>query len=291
LWYRRLGLTLGLLAVALAVAMIANWLRVFLVIYAGYLTDMQHFLVQVDHYYFGWVLYMLMMAPLFLLARRFEPAAVSAPADSQVTAQPHAMRWRSHAIAALAALAIAPVAWWALTATAPRPAPDSLPPGEEGWELQGAARPDWTLRYRGPEALLNGTYWRDGLGVDAWIAWYGRPVQGSEVANQSNRLAQRRDGRLQISGREAVLSAPYGERVIRHVHIIGGRESTGLMRAKLHQIIGTLSGQPEAALLAVSMPCAGDCDAARAQLDAFERDMGGPLRAAIAGRGPGAGQD
>jgi hypothetical protein len=88
-----------------------------------------------------------------------------------------------------------------------------------------------------------------------------------------------------------MLQSPGGERVIRYVHIIGGRESTGLMRAKLHQIIGTLSGQPEAALLAVSAPCAGDCDAARALLDAFERDMGGPLRAAIAGRGPGAGQD
>jgi exosortase/archaeosortase family protein len=79
LWYRRLGLTLGLLAVSLAVAMVANWLRVFLVIYAGYLTDMQHFLVQVDHYYFGWVLYMLMIAPVFVLARRFEPEQASGP--------------------------------------------------------------------------------------------------------------------------------------------------------------------------------------------------------------------
>src|SRR5690606_26272938 len=58
LWYARLRPTLVLLGVALAAAIVANWLRVFFVIYAGYLTDMRHFLVTVDHYYFGWVLYM-----------------------------------------------------------------------------------------------------------------------------------------------------------------------------------------------------------------------------------------
>jgi exosortase A len=291
LWYRRLGLTLGLLAVALAVAVVANWLRVFLVIYAGYLTDMQHFLVQVDHYYFGWVLYMLLMAPVFVLARRFEPQQEPAGATQAATVSTSTTRWRPHAIAAFAALAVAPLAWWALTSTPPRPAPEAMPPGQAGWELHGEARPDWTVRYRGPEALLNGVYWRDGQGVDVWIAWYGRPAQGSEVANQTNRLALPRDGSLQRSGREAVLNSSGGQRVIRHVHIIGGRESTGLMRAKMYQIVGTLSHRPEAALLAISAPCAGDCDAARALLDAFERDMGGPLRAAIAGRGPGAGQD
>jgi exosortase A len=291
LWYRRFGLTLGLLAVALGVAVVANWLRVFLVIYAGYLTDMQHYLVTVDHYYFGWVMYMLLMAPVFLLARRFEPEEAPAGATQPAGSTTPPARWRPHFIGALAALAVAPLAWAVLTSTPTRPAPEALPPGQAGWELHGVARPDWTLRYLGPHALLSGVYWRDGRGVDAWIAWYGRPAQASEVASSSNRLAQRADGDLHRSGREAVLTTPGGRRVIRHVHIIGQRESTGLKRAKLDQIIGTLSGQPEAAVLAFSAPCADDCDAARALLDDFERDMGGSLRAAIAGSGPGAGQE
>ncbi len=40
---------------------------------AGYLTDMQHYLVRVDHYYFGWALFAVAMAVFFLLARGKPP--------------------------------------------------------------------------------------------------------------------------------------------------------------------------------------------------------------------------
>jgi len=60
---------LSLLALAAAIALVVNWLRVFTIVVAGYLTDMQHFLVQVDHYYFGWVLFGLAMVVFFIYAR------------------------------------------------------------------------------------------------------------------------------------------------------------------------------------------------------------------------------
>jgi len=59
-----------LLILAALLAMISNWLRVFTIIVAGYLTDMQHFLIQVDHYYFGWVLFAVVIVLFFLLANR-----------------------------------------------------------------------------------------------------------------------------------------------------------------------------------------------------------------------------
>jgi exosortase A len=123
LWYRRPMRTLALLGIALAVAMVANWLRVFFVIYAGHKTGMQHFLVQVDHYYFGWVMYMVMMAPVFFLARRLEPQEADADAAPLHAAADHAAAapvaagsgnaaWRPYAGAALAALAVGPLAWY-----------------------------------------------------------------------------------------------------------------------------------------------------------------------------------
>jgi exosortase A len=286
LWYRRLLPTLALVGAALAVAVVANWLRVFLVIYAGYLTDMQHFLVQVDHYYFGWVVYMLMMAPVFYLARRFEPEEELVVQPPPASSRP-AVPAKRYAAGALGAMAVAPATWFLLTQADAGPAPAELPPGQAGWNLEGSARPDWAPRYRGADATLSGGYWRAGQGVDAWVVYYARPAQGRELANQTNRLAERRDGRLRVDGSEAILGSPGGERLIRYVHIIGGRESTGALEAKMHQIVATLSGQPEAALLAISAPCGADCDGARELLAEFEQDMGGPLRAAIAGRGPG----
>jgi exosortase A len=286
LWYRRLKLTLALIGVALAMALLANWLRVFLVIYAGYLTDMQHFLVQVDHYYFGWVMYMLMMVPVLFLARRLEPDAGVDTAPPAV--EPARAPGYGYLAGVFVALAIAPVAWFLLSRAEARPAPAVLPPGEAGWSLEGLVRPDWEPSYRGADATISGSYWRDGQGVDAWIVYYERPAHGSDLANRSNSLAGRSAGRLQVNGHEAVLDFGGGQRLIRYTHIIGGRESIGALDAKIHQIVATLSGQPEAALLAISAPCGVDCDEARALLAAFEQDMGSSLRAAIAGRGPGA---
>ena len=67
--YRRWGPRVALLGVAAAIALVANWIRVFVIITAGYLTEMQHYLVTVDHYYFGWALFLVAMVPLFLFAR------------------------------------------------------------------------------------------------------------------------------------------------------------------------------------------------------------------------------
>ncbi len=53
LYYRKVlhkGLLFGIAALF---ALLSNWLRVSIIIIAGHLTEMQTFLVRVDHYYFG----------------------------------------------------------------------------------------------------------------------------------------------------------------------------------------------------------------------------------------------
>jgi exosortase A len=295
LWYRRLGLTLGLVGIALIVAVVANWLRVFLVIYAGYATEMQHFLVRVDHYYFGWVMFMIMIAPVFWYARNFEPAEnFAAPEpDSQAGstdvahARPAPRTWLPFAGLALAGLAVAPLAWMVLANVETRPAPAALPAGEGGWVLTGPARSDWRPDYRGHDGALEGGYWRGEQGVDTWIVYYERPRQGEELINQSNRLAARRDGRLSVANGEAVLLSQGLERLIRYRFVVGGQVTTSQLTAKMHQVIGTLAGRPEAALLAISAPCRPDCDAARLTIAGFEADMAAPLIATIEHRGGG----
>lgn len=53
------------LAMSLLLAIMLNWVRVFVVIVAGHLTNMQHFLVH-DHANFGWWLFVLIAIPLFI---------------------------------------------------------------------------------------------------------------------------------------------------------------------------------------------------------------------------------
>lgn len=63
----------GILVVTAAVlAILFNWLRVFALVLIGYVTDMQHYLVRVEHHTFGWVLFLLVMLPLLWVSGRFE---------------------------------------------------------------------------------------------------------------------------------------------------------------------------------------------------------------------------
>jgi exosortase len=58
------------LALIAVLAVIANWIRVYTVIEAGYLTDMQSYLVRVSHYGFGWCVFAVALIVFFWLAPR-----------------------------------------------------------------------------------------------------------------------------------------------------------------------------------------------------------------------------
>jgi exosortase len=58
------------LALIAVLAAIANWIRVYTVIEAGYLTDMQSYLVRVSHYGFGWCVFAVALIVFFWLAPR-----------------------------------------------------------------------------------------------------------------------------------------------------------------------------------------------------------------------------
>jgi exosortase len=67
-WHDRVRVLL----VASAVAVVANWVRVYLLIAIGYWTDMQHYLIRVEHHYFGWALFAVLMWPVLNWAVSFE---------------------------------------------------------------------------------------------------------------------------------------------------------------------------------------------------------------------------
>ena len=65
-WYfTKYRTTTLFLAASLLLAIMLNWVRVFTVIVAGHLTNMQHFLIH-DHADFGWWLFVLIVIPLFI---------------------------------------------------------------------------------------------------------------------------------------------------------------------------------------------------------------------------------
>jgi exosortase len=66
---------------AVGLSLLANWIRVFVIIYVGYETNMQSSLIE-DHENFGWWVFAATLIPLFLLGRRLEKTSAEQAADA-----------------------------------------------------------------------------------------------------------------------------------------------------------------------------------------------------------------
>jgi exosortase len=66
---------------AVGLSLFANWLRVFVIIYMGYETNMQSSLIE-NHDNFGWWVFAATLIPLFLLGRKLEKTSVEQAADA-----------------------------------------------------------------------------------------------------------------------------------------------------------------------------------------------------------------
>ena len=95
-----------LFGLAIALALVSNWLRVFIIIVAGDLTDMQHYLVRVDHSTFGWVVFAVAMVVFLLLVQRWPvPARIHHASRGSDSVRGDALASIAAHAAAVAALA------------------------------------------------------------------------------------------------------------------------------------------------------------------------------------------
>lgn len=69
--YRRWSSRIMLAVVGVLFSLLANWIRVFVIILAGYLTEMESSLIE-DHDAFGWWVFAGTLVPLFFIARLLE---------------------------------------------------------------------------------------------------------------------------------------------------------------------------------------------------------------------------
>jgi exosortase len=124
-----------LLVLAGVLAVVSNWIRVFTIIVAGHYSDMQHYLVTVSHYSYGWVLFAVAMVGFFLLERRMAtppvPDGVTGPGTTAAPASVRALPVLGVAVVlALVALLQALSARPAPAAAATNPAALAA----EGWQ-------------------------------------------------------------------------------------------------------------------------------------------------------------
>jgi exosortase A len=265
----KLATRIKLVALALAFALVTNWVRIAIIIYFGHETDMQHPLVADEHYSFGWGMFAVAMALYFLIVRRWQ-----APADAPEAAGPPSMTGLSKSGVLLAAVVLAvPAAWYGLDDNRHRL--DS-----------SSSASEFVPRSPGAPTFVNADVYESsqedhsGARVDLFVASYLQQVQGKELAGFQNRPEgpdlQRLSSVTPADARHIEIKARDATGVdwLIWTHFrIDDRTFTNALPASVYYGAHSLWSDPLSQVFVIRTACDPDCPAARKVLQAAFRPV------------------
>lgn len=273
---------LRIVGLALVLALLTNWLRVYTIILAGYFTDMQHYLVRVDHVTYGWAVFAAMMVLFFVIVRRLPVSSAEGhqqPAAAEATALP--AKWPLAVATALAAIAVGPL--WSLLAPispAALPRDGELLPSASPWSAaSGGGRQSWQPVFSGADAEQRGYYQRGGMLIEGYAAAYASQTQRKELIGYTNSLVG--DDASIVASTRIEPRGPVNELVVQdaqreqfvlwYFYRIGSQRTVSGFVAQVAYGVRSLTGSPMSTVIALRAPCGADCDAARNELQGLIR--------------------
>ena len=182
-WIRR-ALLLVLFGAA---AVVSNWIRVLVIVDAGYTTHMRHVLVSQGHFVFGWVLFTMVIVVLVWLSSRPgpEPEAGTRPGPERAIRP-------AYRAAALALSAVPLIVYgFALRLDSSVPAlAFHAPVGDGPWHGPVSVEGDpWKPQYVGDHSQWYFAYeGPSGQNVEMAVIGYPMQAQGRELVNEENSL-------------------------------------------------------------------------------------------------------
>jgi exosortase A len=261
-----------LVLLAVGLALVTNWLRVYIIILAGYLTDMQHYLVRVEHYRFGWVIFAITMIAFFLIARRL-PVAPPRPQSTQADISTPKRSLFAVALA-LGALAFGPL--WNLfmpvrAASLPS-ANEMLPRSVASWTgPDDAFDTPWKPVFNGADQQQFGRYSDGARSVEVYVADYATQAQGRELVGYDNSvvgagaetLSEARDPTSGPAIDVTIRERDGSHSAIRYFYRVGGLRTDRGTLAQVWYGVSSLVGAPRSSIVAMRAECRPDCAAAQ----------------------------
>ena len=295
--------------VAIAVPIVANWVRAYIIVMLGHLSG-NTIAVGVDHLIYGWVFFGIVIGFMFFIGAKWsEPdgnrnAALPPPAAAAVSgrAAPMALHWI--VAAATVAIAAAPhAAAWQLERTgAAASAPALALPDVPRWSAVDDP-PLLTPAFAAPSAEVLQVYRQDDRAVTVHVAYYRHQGYGRKLVSSQNQLVSSEDRRWNrsTSGRRGVEAggrvvefashellggrtpgATVRQRLdVRQVLWAGGRFTTSPQVATLLSVAGRLTGQGDDAAALTFYVEGEDAAATQRVLDDFLREHLGSFEARL----------
>ena len=191
LTYRRFWKQAAFMVLAVAVPIVANFVRAYIIVMIGHLSSMK-LAVGVDHFIYGWVFFGLVIGLLFWLGSFWRDSDPAAAPASQAASARQATGSGAMAAAALGAAAI--MLPWPLYASYLErgngvPVRLAAPAPTAGWKVDSDARLGWRPQYGGAAATAFAVYRKDDRQVAVYIAYYREQRQGAELVNSQHAVA------------------------------------------------------------------------------------------------------
>lgn len=265
-WWTRVKLV----ALAAVLAMLTNWIRIFIIAVAAHVTDMQHYLVREEHYSFGWMMFVGTMVIFFLIVRRW-PVQPETPAEAGATPKSGALSWKGAALASVSLL-VAPVWLLADHNTIPDDQlPRLLPATLEGWAVEEMTRSDWQPVFEGADVTQRARYAKGASAVEGYAALYADQHQGKELVAFNNSVtgetlnARRRGSAGQGDWMELEATDSRGERwVLWYVYRLDNDWYHRTLPLQVQYGVRSLFSAPLSAVVAFRAHCQGEeCSSAR----------------------------
>ena len=267
-----------LFTIALLFAIVANWIRIIVIVVVGERTQMQHTIVQ-DHLTFGWFVFAACLIPLIFIIHRYfnevhDDALIKKSMDDTQIQQQFAgyannLHPKSTVLAtATIILVVSLLAKWLPT----RYQIDyrfSLPAPEQ-YQLVSAdnpVSPNWQPISHGASSESYSHFSQGNVNFQVYLANYARQSQGHEMIYLDNKLFNKQRWRQRSFAQLPLAEiSPLGQvnllslvrsnnraRSIAYWYVVNGQYSANKKVAKLLELRATLIGQPGATLIAVAV--------------------------------------
>jgi EpsI family protein len=280
--------------VSAIIPIMANWLRVTIVVLAGELTAMQHPLVH-SHITFGWILFGSLILPACWFGARFSDIGRRDVQTKAATEDEPGIERRFGIVTAatIAAMTVGPsyAQWIYHTATGPTSArPLTLPDGLGEWVTVTSVGTSWKPAFDGVSREAQATYERGGKYIHLYVADYDNPQsQGHELVAQMNSIANKSRWRIVDSSRrkwdgvsgvkmtvgESEIASGIGDRLlVWYWYRIAGRFTSDPYVAKLLEAWALIAGWKVSSLIAVATTAReDDLESSRSLLADFVQDF------------------
>jgi len=285
--------------VSAGAAILSNFLRVFIVVYLGYTSDMQHPLVY-DHLMLGWYLFGGMVVILLFIdnqcARCLSLTGGPDLLPKNGSAEDIVCSKSVITVAVVSVLCAVMVAAGPLlinysnssggVATSQKGEVNgrlALPAVIEGWQ-QIDAVDDWHPVFNGAQEAKY-VYAKANKQVTLYVAYYQDQAQGKELINDLNVITNNKEWRTRYSRahllvhdesdvlEQLLVKDDKVKKLVWYQYNVAGKDTANLYEAKLLQVVGVLSGRPQAYVMAVATPLLTNHASAREILAEFFFDI------------------